>query len=100
MATGRFKDTRLMMPALFSSYGIGVMAGCREHPLPAPLLPCVWLFALKCIGQSNSSKFLLEVFVVLTLHRLQMSKERFLYCCSSSGTPYFSWSVSRQNCML
>src|SRR3989338_4564349 len=46
-----------VVSVLFSCDLVGVMAGCREHPLPAPLLACVRILAFQGIGRELGSDF-------------------------------------------
>src|SRR3989304_2453433 len=66
------------MPALFSSDPVDIMAGCREDPLPAPLLAGVRILALQGIGQANATEAQLEVLLMLAFHGPQVSQERVL----------------------
>src|SRR3990170_2060202 len=67
-----------VVSVLFSCDLVGVMAGCREHPLPAPLLACVRILAFQGIGKAHATQALPQVFLMLALHGLQVSQERVL----------------------
>src|SRR3989338_1708026 len=66
------------MPALFSSDPVDIMAGCREDPLPTPLLAGVRILALQGIGKAHATQALPQVLLMLALHGLQVSQERVL----------------------
>ncbi len=70
-----------VVSALFSCDPVGVMAGCREHPLPAPLLACVRILALQSVGQTDATQARLEILLMLAFHGLQVSEEGFFHCC-------------------
>ena len=70
-----------MMSASLACYLVGVMAGCRKYPLPTPLFPCVRIFALKRIGQSDSAHSSLEIALVLPSDQLKVLGEWFFYGC-------------------
>src|SRR3989338_5065556 len=70
-----------MVPAFLSGYPVGVMTGCRKDPLPPPLFPRVWIFALKGIGQSDSAQASLKIALVLSSYQIQVHGERFFDCC-------------------
>jgi hypothetical protein len=50
-----------MVSSSLSRHFIRVMAGGRKNPLPPPLFPCVWVFALQRIGQSDSAQPSLQI---------------------------------------
>src|SRR3990172_13015508 len=70
-----------VVSALFSCDLVGVMAGCREHPLPAPLFPCIWVFTLKRIGQSDSAQASLKISLMLSFYQIKVLGERFFDGC-------------------
>ena len=76
-----------MVPASLSRYLVDIMAGCRKHPLPPPLLACVWVFALKCIGQSDSTQASLKIALVLSFYQIKVLGERLFHCCGKHRVP-------------
>src|SRR3989338_4793241 len=67
-----------MVPASLSRYLVDIMTGCREHPLPAPLLACVRILAFQGIVKAHATQALPQVLLMLALHGLQVSQERVL----------------------
>jgi len=76
-----------MVPAFLSGYPVGVMTGCRKDPLPPPLFPRVWIFALKGIGQSDSAQASLKIALVLSSYQIKVLGERFFDCCGKHRVP-------------
>src|SRR3990167_992126 len=76
-----------MVPASFSRHPVRVMASRRKDPLPPPLFPCVWVFALKRIGQSDSAQAALKIALVLSFYQIKMLGERFFDCCGKHRVP-------------
>ncbi len=54
-----------VVPALLSCAPVGIMACRWKDPLPRPRFACIRVFALKSIGQGNTTKPFLEIFIVL-----------------------------------
>ena len=48
------------------------MTGCRKYPLPTPFFPCIGVFALKSIGQSDSAQATLNIGLVLSLYQIEV----------------------------
>ena len=65
-----------VMPALFSSDSIGVMAGCGKNPLPSPLFAGVWIFSVERIGQRNPAQPVPKILVVLGFDTSEMLNQR------------------------
>lgn len=91
-----------MVPALLAGYFVDVMAGCREDPLPTPLIPCIGIFALKCIRESDSAQASFKVALMLSFYQIKMLAERFfrtniwLLAKSISFTRRRKHSISRK----
>ena len=68
-----------VVPASVSRYPVCVMAGCRKDPLPTPFPRGVGVLPLKRVGQGDCTQASPEIFLMLPLDPLQMSKERLLY---------------------
>jgi hypothetical protein len=71
---------RTPLPPRFQTWVqiIVVLTGCREHPLPAPLLTGIRIFALQGIRKAHAPQALLQVHLMPALHGLQVSQERVL----------------------
>ena len=78
-----------MVPASFSRYLVSVMTGCRKYPLPSPLFSCVWVFALKRVGQSDSAQAALKIALMLSSNQIKVLGERFFYCSGKHRVPVF-----------
>ena len=78
-----------MVPASFARYPVCKMAGCRKYPLPSPLLACVWVFALKRIGQSDSAQASLEIAPVLSFDHIEVFGKRFSHRSGKHRVPIF-----------
>src|SRR5262249_10570681 len=61
-----------VIAASFSRYGVGVMAGCREQPLPSPLFAGIGILALQRIRQGHATEPLVAIPLGLALPGLQM----------------------------
>ena len=77
-----------VMPMPLSCYAVGVMAGCREHPLPSPLFAGMGILALQRVGQADPAEASLEVIGVLAFDGLEVPKEGF------SRMAWRTWSSS------
>jgi|SRR5215471_5600377 len=78
-----------MMPALLAGNPINEMARCRGNPLPAPLLPCVWIFSLERVGQCDSAQTAIKIALVLSLYQIKVLEERFFHCGGKHRVPIF-----------
>ena len=76
-----------MMSTLLSGCPIGVVTACGEHPLPSPFFGGIGVFALKCIGQSNSAQASLKIPLVLPSYHVKVLGERFFHCCGKHCVP-------------
>src|SRR5215813_2291623 len=56
-----------VMSALFACQSIGEMSARRKYPLPAPLLPCVWIFSLERVRQCDAAQTAIKIALVLSL---------------------------------
>ena len=54
-----------MVPVLLSGNPVDIITGRWKHPLPRPLFPCVWVFALKRVRQRHAAQATFEVAPVL-----------------------------------
>ena len=45
-----------VMAPFFSRYPVGVMAGCREQPVPPPLFAGIGILVLQCIRQGDATE--------------------------------------------
>jgi hypothetical protein len=61
-----------MVPPVLTSYSVGVMAGCWEHPLPTPFFPRVRIFALKRIRESNSAQVSFKIALALSFYQIKV----------------------------
>ena len=66
----------VVVTALFSRGSFRVMAGCRKHPLPTPLLARVGVLALQRAGHDNTPKPFLQICFMLALDGMEMSEQR------------------------
>src|SRR5919106_4244392 len=78
-----------MVSSSLSRYLICVMTGCGEHPLPTPLFPCVWVFALERIGQSDSAQASLKISLMLSSHEIKVLSKRFFHRRRQHRVPVF-----------
>src|SRR3990172_5282960 len=76
-----------VVSALFSCDLVGVMAGGREHPLPAPLLAGIRVLSVQSVGQTDTTQALPQVLLMLALHGLEVSEEGFFHCGGKHCVP-------------
>ena len=67
-----------VVSALFSCDLVDVMAGDREHPLPAPILAGIRVLSVQSVGQTDTTLALPQVLLMLALDGLEVSQERVL----------------------
>ena len=68
-----------VVSALFSCYPVGVVAGRREHPLPAPFPIRVRIFSLQSIGQRDTPQSFLQIFFMQSFDGLKVFVQHVLH---------------------
>ncbi len=76
-----------VVSAPFSCDPVGVMARCREHPLPPPFFTCVRVLSLQSVRQIDATHARLEILLVLAFHSLQVSEEGLFHYCGKDRVP-------------
>jgi hypothetical protein len=78
-----------VVSALFACHSIGEMSARRKYPLPAPLLPCVWIFSLERVRQCDAAQTAIKIALVLSLYQIKVLEERFFHCGGKHRVPIF-----------
>ena len=81
-----------MMPALLPSEPVGIMAGCREDPLPPPLFLGIPVRARKRIGSRDAVQRVVRqdcgCHCVVVLSYYQSCRHHFYTCCRGNGLTF------------